>query len=256
VNASLASREFNVYSLAPGFVTDARERRDDVSHSSARARAFVRSTKRMTEPKSPSSEVRLEFNDRLRSLVDLAVSSDALKDASAVARAREALRTNAVPYTVAFEACAALRESNIKRDAYVRQALLMSPTKVHFMVNRAERALTAEEERERDEHRAFMDKLKRDLEEKEYNVMTRDVHANRGRSSDEDGKFSVDARAYGFAVHVLSLMFALVCAGYAVGTAIEQRYGGSWARGMCAALGASLALCVETGLFILRDARV
>ena len=208
-----------------------------------------------SRPSSTSADVRLELplNDRLRALLELALTSNAITDTSTVARAREALRTNAVPHAVAFDACQALRESNIKRDAYVRQALLASPTKVRLVVDRGERALTAEEERARDEHRALMRKLKSELEEREYRKMIRDVDPSCGT---DDGKFTVDARAYGFGVHVLSLMFALVSAGYVVGRALENRYGGTWARGLCAALGAALALCVETGLFILRDARI
>ena len=191
-----------------------------------------------SRPSSTSADVRLELplNDRLRALLELALTSNAITDTSTVARAREALRTNAVPHAVAFDACQALRESNIKRDAYVRQALLASPTKVRLVVDRGERAM-----------------LKSELEEREYRKMIRDVDPSCGT---DDGKFTIDARAYGFGVHVLSLMFALVSAGYVVGRALENRYGGTWARGLCAALGAALALCVETGLFILRDARI
>jgi|UniRef100_A0A6U0EFM5 hypothetical protein len=214
-----------------------------------------RASSSASTPSSTSAVARVELplNDRLRALLELALTSNALKDTSTVARAKEALRTNAVPHAVAFDACQALRDSNVKRDAYVRQALLMSPTKARLVVDRGERPLTAEEERARDEHRELMRKIKSELAEREYRDMVRGVDPSYG---EDDGKFSVDARAYGFGVHVLSLMFALVCAGYFVGKALENRYGGTWARGLCAALGAALALCVETGLFILRDARV
>ena len=136
-----------------------------------------RASSSASTPSSTSAVARVELplNDRLRALLELALTSNALKDTSTVARAKEALRTNAVPHAVAFDACQALRDSNVKRDAYVRQALLMSPTKARLVVDRGDRPLTAEEERARDEHRELMRKIKSELAEREYRDMVRGV---------------------------------------------------------------------------------
>lgn len=164
-----------------------------------------------------------------------------------------------VDYALAFDVCEALRTKGLSRDAYVSKSVTASD--VDIAVSRERRSLTESEEREKREHEALMRRVRRELEEREYDAMTRDVArpaSNRRHiRNDESGlsKASADARAYGLAVHVLSVMFAFVCAGYAAGRAVDQRLGTSSARGLLAALGAALGLLVETGLLILRDSR-
>lgn len=164
-----------------------------------------------------------------------------------------------VDYALAFDVCEALRTKGLSRDAYVSKSVTASD--VDFAVVQERRSLTESEATEKREHEALMRRVRRELEEREYDAMTRDVARTasnlRHIRNDESGlsKSSADARAYGLAVHVLSVMFAFVCAGYAAGGAVDQRLGTVSARGLLAALGAALGLLVETGLLILRDSR-
>lgn len=163
-----------------------------------------------------------------------------------------------VDYALAFDVCEALQTKGISRDAYVSKSVTASD--VDFAVVQERRSLTESEAREKREHEALMRRVRRELEEREYDAMTRDVArtaSNRRHIRDGESGLSKasDARAYGLAVHVLSVMFAFVCAGYAAGGAVDQRLGTVSARGLLAALGAALGLLVETGLLILRDSR-
>lgn len=163
-----------------------------------------------------------------------------------------------VDYALAFDVCEALRTKGLSRDAYVSKSVTASD--VDLTVVQERRSLTESEALEKREHEALMRRVRRVLEEREYDAMTRDVArtaSNRRHiRNDESGlSKSSDARAYGLAVHVLSVMFAFVCAGYAAGGAVDQRLGTVSARGFLAALGAALGLLVETGLLILRDSR-
>jgi len=163
-----------------------------------------------------------------------------------------------VDYALAFDVCEALRTKGLSRDAYVSKSVTASD--VDFAVVQERRSLTESEVREKREHEALMRRVRRELEEREYDAMTRDVArtaSNRRHiRNDESGlSKSSDARVYGLAVHVLSVMFAFVCAGYAAGGAVDQRLGTVSARGLLAAVGAALGLLVETGLLILRDSR-
>jgi hypothetical protein len=95
------------------------------------------------------------------------------------------------------------------------------------------------------------------VEERAFAKMTCDVDRTRGSDRSSPMGFKADTRAFGFAAHVLTVMFAFACAGYVGGGALER--GGAnpaWARGLCAALGAALGLTVEAGLMILREGRV
>jgi len=163
-----------------------------------------------------------------------------------------------VDYALAFDVCEALRKKGLSPDAYVSKSVTAS--EVDFDVVRERRSLSESEAREKREHEALMRRVRRELEEREYDAMTRDVAVTasnrRHIRGDESGlSKESDARAYGLAAHVLSVMFAFVCAGYAAGGAVDQRLGTVSARGLLAALGAALGLLVETGLLILRDSR-
>ena len=128
---------------------------------------------------------------------------------------------------------------------------------IRFEVVREREELTEEEKEARRAHRELMATLRDVVEARAFAKMTCDVDRTRGSDRSSPMGFKADTRAFGFAAHVLTVMFAFACAGYVGGGALER--GGAnpaWARGLCAALGAALGLTVEAGLMILREGRV
>lgn len=201
----------------------------------------------------------VERNDVVRDAI--ARAAHAAEDARVRERCADAVRACArrgcwrVDYDVVFDAFEALR-ANGELDALAVNAVKFS-TELHFEMERVERALTREEELERDAHRARMDALREAVEERKYREMTRDVDFS-GRRATEKANTSLghDARAYGLAAHVVTIMFAFACVGFIAGAALERGDGGdAWARGLGAALGAALGLMTEVGLLILRETR-
>lgn len=201
----------------------------------------------------------VERNDVARDALMRAV--DSARDARVRARCADALRAGVaggcwrVDYDVVFDAFEALR-ANGDVHALAVDAVKFS-TELHFEMERDERAMTREEELERDAHRARVAALREELEERKYREMTRDVDFSRGRAmGNVSTSFGRDARAYGLAAHVVTIMFAFACVGFVGGAALERGDGGAaWARGLGAALGAALGLMTEVGLLILRETR-
>lgn len=201
----------------------------------------------------------VERNDVVRRALARAVNE--ARDERVRERCADALRAGAergrwrVDYDVVFDAFEALRE-NGDDDALAVDAVKFS-TELHFEIERVERALTREEELERDAHRARMAALREEVEERKYREMTRDVDFSRERAmGNASTSFGRDARAYGVAAHVVTIMFAFACVGFVGGAALERGDGGAaWARGLGAALGAALGLMTEVALLILRETR-
>ena len=161
-----------------------------------------------------------------------------------------------VDYDVVFDACDALRAIGDGENVPSVRAVL-TLANIRFEVVREREELTEEEKEARRAHRELMATLRDVVEARAFAKMTCDVDRTRGSDRSSPMGFKADTRAFGFAAHVLTVMFAFACAGYVGGGALERSGANpAWARGLCAALGAALGLTVEAGLMILREGRV
>ena len=212
---------------------------------------------------SCSPRVTIEINDALRDVLR-ATSESSAADESLRRRASVAARETTVDYRVVFDACAHARRTMRKSEWGKTIVRVNARAKsLRFDVDRdAEtRELTEEEQTARREHRERMRALRDAVEEQRYEMMTRDVARSRRANANSMSSFAMgvkeETRAYAFAAHVATVMFAFAAAGYVGGGAVERAANGAaWARGLCAALGAALGLFTEAGLMILRETRV
>ena len=208
--------------------------------------------------------VTIEINDTLRDILR-ATSASTSADETLRRRASASLCETTVDYRVVFDACAHARTTMERREwrkTIVRENAIAKSLRFDVDRDAETRELTEEEQTARREHRERMRALRDAVEEQRYEMMTRDVRRSRSlnaRASSSSFAAGVkeETRAYGFAAHVATVMFAFAAAGYVGGGALEGAANGApWARGLCAALGAALGLFTEAGLMILRDSRV
>jgi len=207
--------------------------------------------------------VTIEINDTLRDILR-ATSASTSADETLRRRASASLCETTVDYRVVFDACAHARttmERREWRERIVRENV--TAKSLRFDVDRDAETpeLTEEDRAAQRAHRERMRALRDAVEEQRYEMMTRDVRRSRSSNARASSSFGAgvkeETRAYGFAAHVATVMFAFAAAGYVGGGALEGAANGApWARGLCAALGAAFGLFTEAGLMILRDSRV
>jgi len=207
--------------------------------------------------------VTIEINDTLRDILR-ATSASTSADETLRRRASASLCETTVDYRVVFDACAHARTTMERREwrkTIVRENV--TAKSLRFDVDRDAETpeLTEEDRAAQRAHRERMRALRDAVEEQRYEMMTRDVRRSRSSNARASSSFGAgvkeETRAYGFAAHVATVMFAFAAAGYVGGGALEGAANGApWARGLCAALGAAFGLFTEAGLMILRDSRV